>query len=58
MMKAIDDYLSNLAYDTFVQALTHTPTINQLSGAYNADEFAELMLCKNHNIVEEKIYNK
>lgn len=43
MMKAIDDYLSNLAYDTFVQALTHTPTINQLSGAYNADEFAELI---------------
>lgn len=39
MAKAIDDYIVQLAYDTFSMALTHSLPIFQPAGAYNADLF-------------------
>ena len=39
MAKAIDDYLTQLAYDTFSMALTHALPIFQPAGAYNEELF-------------------
>ena len=43
MAKAIDDYITNLAYDSFVTALNNTLPIFKPSGTYNADKFAQLV---------------